>query len=87
MALRRKRPRALPKSPIARASAHTLSNWEALVRYAKDGDLEICSNGAEGSPRGIAVGRRNWTFFGSDNGGRTAAVLSSLVVTAKRHHN
>jgi transposase len=32
------------------------------------------------------VGRRNWTFFGSDNGGRTAAVLSSLIATSKRHH-
>jgi transposase len=32
------------------------------------------------------VGRRNWTFFGSDNGGRTAAVLTSLIATCKRHH-
>jgi hypothetical protein len=63
-----------------------LSNWEALVRYAKDGDLEIDNNGAERSLRGVAVGRRNWTFFGSDNGGRTAAVLTSLIATSKRHH-
>jgi hypothetical protein len=34
--------------------------------------------------RGIAVGRRNWTFYGSDNGGRTAAVLTSLIATSKR---
>ncbi|TFG80553.1 MAG: transposase [Chromatiales bacterium] len=66
--------------------AYTLSNWEALVRYAKDGDLEIDNNGAERSLRGVAVGRRNWTFFGSDNGDRTAAVLSSLIATSKRHH-
>ena len=84
--LERERPRVLPKSPIAQAMAYTLSNWEALVRYAKDGDLEIDNNGAERSLRGVAVGRRNWTFFGSDNGGHTAAVLSSLVATAKRHH-
>ena len=38
------------------------------------------------SIRGVAVGRRNWTFFRSDNGGHTAAVLSSLVATAKWHH-
>jgi transposase len=63
-----------------------LSNWEALVRYAKDGDLEIDNNGAERSLRGVAVGRRHWTFFGSDNGGRTAAVLTSLIATSKRHH-
>ena len=56
------------------------------MRYAQDGDLEIDNNGAERSLRGIAVGRRNWTFFGSDNGGRTAAVLTSLIATCKRHH-
>ena len=84
--LERERPRVLPKSPIAQAVAYTLSNWDALVRYATDGDLEIDNNGAERSLRGVAVGRRNWTFFGSDNGGHTAAVLSSLVATAKRHH-
>jgi transposase len=84
--LERERPQMLPKSPIGQAMAYTLSNWEALVRYAKDGDLEIDNNGAERSLRGVAVGRRNWTFFGSDNGGRTAAVLTSLIATAKRLH-
>jgi transposase len=83
--LERERPHVMPKSPIGQAMAYTLSNWEALVRYAKDGDLEIDNNGAERSLRGVAVGRRNWTFFGSDNGGRTAAVLSSLIITCKRH--
>jgi transposase len=61
-----------------------LSNWKALTRYCEDGDLEIDNNGAERSLRGIAVGRRNWTFYGSDNGGRTAAVLTSLIATCKR---
>lgn len=84
--LERERPKVLPRSPIGQAMAYTLSNWEALVRYAKDGDLEIDNNGAERSLRGVAVGRRNWTFFGSDNGGRTAAVLTSLIATCKRHH-
>jgi hypothetical protein len=84
--LERERPKVVPKSPIGQAMAYTLSNWEALVRYSKDGDLEIDNNGAERSLRGIAVGRRNWTFFGSDNGGRTAAVLSSLIATSNRHH-
>ena len=84
--LERERPKVLPKSPIGQAIGYTLSNWEALVRYAKDGDLEIDNNGAERSLRGVAVGRRNWTFFGSDNGGRTAAVLTSLIATSKRHH-
>ncbi len=77
-------PQVLPKSPEGEAIAYTLSNWKALIRYCDDGDLEIDNNGAERSLRGIAVGRRNWTFYGSDNGGRTAAVLTSLIATSKR---
>jgi len=73
----------LPKSPIGEATAYALSNWQALTRYCEDGDLEIDNNGAERSLRGVAVGRKNWMFFGSDNGGRTAAVLSSLIATCK----
>ena len=82
--LERERPRVAPKSPIGQAIVYTLSNWEALVRYCQDGDLEIDNNGAGHSLRGVAVGRRNWTFFGGDNGGRTAAVPTSLIATCKR---
>ena len=82
--LEREHPQVLPKSPEGEAIAYTLSNWNALTRYCDDGDLEIDNNGAERSLRGIAVGRRNWTFYGSDDGGRTAAVLSSLIATCKR---
>ena len=83
--LERERPQVLPKSPIGQAMGYMLSNWDALVRYCHDGDLEIDNNGAERSLRGVAVGRRNWTFLGSDNGGRTAAVLTSLIATCQRH--
>ena len=82
--LEREQPQVLPKSPEGEAIAYTLSNWKALTRYLDDGDLAIDNNGAERSLRGIAVGRRNWTFYGSDNGGRTAAVLTSLITTSKR---
>ena len=82
--LEREQPQVLPKSPEGEAIAYTMSNWKALTRYLDDGDLAIDNNGAERSLRGIAVGRRNWTFYGSDNGGRTAAVLSSLIATCKR---
>ncbi|HEY1161216.1 MAG TPA: IS66 family transposase [Terracidiphilus sp.] len=84
--LEREQPQVLPKSPEGEAFGYTLSNWKALTRYCEDGDLEIDNNGAERSLRGIAVGRRNWTFLGSDNGGRTAAVLTSLIATCKRLH-
>jgi len=82
--LEAQRPQVLPKSPQGQAIAYTLSNWEALVRYLEDGALEIDNNGAERSLRGVAVGRKNWLFFGSDSGGRTAAVLNSLIATCKR---
>jgi hypothetical protein len=82
--LEREQPRVLPKSPEAEAIAYTLSNWKALTRYSDDGDLKIDNNGAERSLRGVAVGRKNWMFYGSDKGGQTAAVLTSLIATAQR---
>jgi transposase len=82
--LQREQPQVLPKSPEGQAIAYTLSNWKALVRFCDDGNLAIDNNGAERSLRGVAVGRKNWMFYGSDRGGRTAAVLASLIATAKR---
>ena len=82
--LEQEKPAVLPKSPEGMAISYTLSNWDALIRYCSDGDLEIDNNAAERSLRGIAVGRRNWTFLGSDKGGRTAAILTSITTTCKR---
>jgi hypothetical protein len=81
-----KNPEVLPKSPIGKAISYTLSNWNALTRYLEDGDLAIDNNRAERALRGIAVGRGNWLFYGSDNGGNTAAILTSFVATCKDHH-
>ena len=69
----------LPKSDAGLAVAYILKNWTALTRYVDDGDLSIDNNHTERSLRGIAVGRGNWTFLGSDRGGRTMAVLRSFV--------
>lgn len=74
----------LPKSPEGRAVRYTLKNWIALNRYCEDGDLEIDNNRTERSIRGVAVGRHNWIFFGSDHGGHTAAVLRSFVASCQR---
>jgi hypothetical protein len=73
----------LPKSEAGKAVAYTLNNWTALTRYAEDGDLAIDNNATERAIRCIAVGRGNWTFFGSDNGGKTAAVLRSFVTSCE----
>ena len=74
----------LPKSPEGRAVRYTLKNWTALTRYCEDGDLQIDNNATERAIRGVAVGRNNWVFFGSDDGGKTAAVLRSFVASCQR---
>jgi hypothetical protein len=76
---------ALPKSPIGQAIAYARSNWAALCRYPEHGDLSIDNNLAERMLRAQAIGRRNWTFLGSDRGGRTADVLYSFTGTCKHH--
>ncbi|MGE5754465.1 MAG: IS66 family transposase, partial [Planctomycetaceae bacterium] len=75
----------LPKSPIGQAIAYAQPNWAALLRYTESGELSIDNNLAERMLRALAIGRRNWTFLGSDRGGRTAAVLYSLTSTCKHH--
>ena len=74
----------LPKSPEGRAVRYTLKNWTALNRYCEDGNLSIDNNATERAIRGVAVGRNNWTFFGSDQGGKTAAVLRSFTASCQR---
>lgn len=77
--LLRIRDEVLPKSDAGKAVNYTLNNWTALNRYCEDGDLAIDNNHTERSLRGIAVGRRNWLFVGSDRGGKTMAILRSFV--------
>jgi transposase len=76
----------LPKSPMGQAITYALNQWDALCVYAGDGDLNIDNNPAENALRRIALGRKNWLFAGSDTGGRTAAILFSLIATCQRHH-
>jgi transposase len=73
----------LPKSEAGQAVTYILKNWVALTRYCTDPDLSIDNNHTERSLRAWAVGRNNWTFFGSDRGGRTAAVLRSFVASCE----
>ena len=75
----------LPKSPMGQAMDYCLSNWAALLRYTSDGDLSIDNNATENALRPVALGRKNWLFAGSDEGGRTGAALMSLVGSCKRH--
>jgi transposase len=71
------------KSELALAIRYALSRWTALTRYRDDGRLEIDNNAAERALRAVALGRKNWLFAGSDDGGERAAVIYSLLGTAK----
>ncbi|PYX55993.1 MAG: IS66 family transposase [Acidobacteria bacterium] len=82
--LEAEKPKVLPKSLMEDAIDYTLKSWTALLCYCQDGDLEIDNNGAERSLRSIVIGRKNWLFYGSDAGGRTGAVLSTLIASCTR---
>ena len=76
--------RVLPKSPLGQAISNALANWQALCRHPEDGELSIDNILSERALWAQAVGRNNWLFVGSDDGGRTATVLSSITAS-KRH--
>lgn len=71
------------KSGLAEAIGYALNHWQALIRYASDGRIEIDNNAAERALRAIALGRKNFLFAGSDAGGERAAAIYSLVGSAK----
>lgn len=75
----------LPKTGLGDAISYMLNQAEALRRYLDDGRLELDNNRCERSLRGIAIGRRNWLFTGSEAGGRAAATMFSLIASAHRH--
>ena len=62
---------------------YSLNRWASLARFLDDGRICLSNNAAERALRGIAVGRRNWTFCGSDEGGHRAAIMYTLIETAK----
>jgi transposase len=70
----------LDKSPMGQAIRYAQAQWEALQRYVEDGRLEMDNNRSE---RAVVCGRKNWMTLGNEGGGRTAAILYSLVQTCK----
>jgi transposase len=71
------------KSPMALAIGYSLSNWTALTNFVDDGRIDAHNNTAERALRGVAIGRKNYLHVGSDAGGHTAAVMYTLLGTAK----
>ena len=81
--LREQRCKLSSKSDTAKAIDYSLRRWPALTRFIEDGRLCMSNNAAERILRCVAVGRNNWTFAGSDDGGRRAAAIYTLIETAK----
>ena len=77
------RSRVSGRSDLAAAIRYALSRWDALTLILRDGRACIDNSAAERAMRPIAVGRRNWTFAGSNSGGERAAAIYSLIETAK----
>src|SRR5438309_940817 len=73
------KPDVLPKSPLGGAIGYVQNQREALKRYISSGYLSIDNNVSEQHMKIIATGRKNWLFTGSEAGGKTMAVLFSLV--------
>jgi transposase len=71
------------KSALAGAIRYVTSRWKALTRFVDDGRLEMSNNAAERAIRPLALGRKNYLFAGSDEGGRRAALMYTLIETAK----
>ena len=68
---------------LAKAMDYMLKRWAVFTRFLDDGRICLSNNAAERALRGIALGRKSWLFAGSDRGGERAAVMYSLIVTAK----
>ena len=73
--------RLSPKNDLAKAIRYMLTRWPSFTRFLDDGRVCLSNNAAERGLRCVAVGRRNWTFAGSDEGGRRAAAVYSLTET------
>ena len=81
--LREKRALLSASNDTAKAINYTLNRWDQFTRFLDDGRVCLSNNAAERGLRGVAVGRRNWTFAGSDEGGRRAASVYTLIETCK----
>ena len=68
---------------VAKAMDYMLERWDGFTRFLDDGRICLTNNAAERALRGIALGRKSWLFAGSDRGGERAAVMYTLIGTAK----
>jgi transposase len=81
--MRSERARLSRHADVAKAMDYMLKRWAAFTRFLSDGRICLTNNAAERALRGIAIGRKNWLFAGSDRGGERAATMYTLIATAK----
>jgi len=81
--MRTERAKLSRHNEVAKAMDYMLKRWNAFARFLDDGRICLTNNAAERALRCVALGRRNWTFCGSDRGGERAAAIYSLIATAK----
>ena len=70
-------------APVAKAMDYMLTRWDGFAGFLDDGRICLTNNAAERSLRGIALGRKAWLFAGSERGGERAALMYTLIATAK----
>jgi transposase len=83
--LYRWRDQLLPKHPMTEAVGYALNQWEELAQFTKDGAVPLDNNTSEREMKRIALLRKNALFAGNERGGQTAAILSSITSTCRRH--
>jgi transposase len=81
--MRHERAKFSRHNDVAKAMDYMLTRWASFTRFLEDGRICLTNNAAERGLRGIALGRKSWLFAGSDRGGQRAAMMYSLIVTAK----
>jgi len=81
--LRAERSRLSRSASVARPIDYLLKRWSDFARFAEDGRICLTNNAAERALRGLALGRKSWLFAGSDRGAERAAVMVTLIMTAK----
>ena len=81
--MRTERQKLSRHADVAKAFDYMLKRWPAFTRFLDDGRICISNNAAERALRGVALGRKAWLFCGSDRGGDRAAIMYTLIGTAK----
>jgi transposase len=81
--MREQRAKLSRHADVAEAIDYMLKRWPAFARFLDDGRVCLSNNAAERSLRCVAVGRKNWTFAGSDDGGHRAAAIYTVIETCK----